>query len=171
MSDPASAIDDDAPRRVLFVCLGNICRSPTAEVVFRTRAAQAGLQDRVQVASAGTGDWHAGMPPDRRAIAHAARRGYDLSAVRARQVSAEDFERYDWILAMDQSVLRELTTLRPASFGGRLGRFLDFAPQSGLRDVPDPYYAGADHFERVLDLVEQGSDGLLAHLFDRQRTG
>jgi protein-tyrosine phosphatase len=170
MSDAASGTVD-APHRVLFVCLGNICRSPTAEVVFRTRAAQAGLQDRVQVASAGTGDWHAGMPPDRRAIAHAARRGYDLSAVRARQVSAEDFERYDWILAMDQSVLRELTSLRPASFTGRLGRFLDFAPQVGLRDVPDPYYGGADHFERVLDLVEHASDGLLAHLVERQRAG
>jgi protein-tyrosine phosphatase len=169
MSDPASAARSDAPQRVLFVCLGNICRSPTAEVVFRTRATRAGAHDRVQVASAGTGDWHVGMPPDRRAIAHAAKRGYDLSALRARQVLPEDFERFDWILAMDQSVLRELKSLQPASFTGRLGRFLDFAPHTGLRDVPDPYYGGASHFERVLDLVEHASDGLLAHLLEQQR--
>jgi protein-tyrosine phosphatase len=152
-----------------MVCLGNICRSPTAEVVFRSRAAAMGVADRVVVASAGTGDWHAGMPPDRRAIAHAAKRGYDLTPLRARQVVPEDFERFGWILAMDQSVLRELKTLRPASFSGRLGRFLDFAPHTGLRDVPDPYYGGAGHFEQVLDLVEHASNGLLAHLFQRER--
>lgn len=169
MTEPVPTAD--ATYRVLFVCLGNICRSPTAEVVFRTRAGRAGVQERVHVASAGTGDWHVGMPPDRRAIAHAAKRGYDLSALRARQVSAEDFARFDWILAMDRSVLRELTALQPASFAGRLGRFLDFAPHTGLRDVPDPYYGGSGHFERVLDLVEHASDGLLAHLFERQRAG
>ena len=155
--------------RVLFVCLGNICRSPTAEVVFRTRAEQAGVHDRLTIASAGTGDWHVGMPPDRRAIAHAAKRGYDLSALRARHVEPADFERYDWILAMDQTVLRELKAVQPAAFAGRIGRFLDFAPHVGLRDVPDPYYGGASHFERVLDLVEHASDGLLAHLFETQR--
>ena len=170
MSEPVVP-SADATHRVLFVCLGNICRSPTAEVVLRTRALRAGMQHRIQVASAGTGDWHVGMPPDRRAIAHAAKRGYDLSPVRARQVTAEDFERFDWILAMDQSVLRELKSLQPSSFTGRLGRFLDFAPHTGLRDVPDPYYGGASHFERVLDLVEHASDGLLAHLFEAQRTG
>src|SRR5512146_2305338 len=102
---PTLPADDDATHRVLFVCLGNICRSPTAEVVFRVRALRAGVHDRVRVASAGMGDWHVGMPPDRRAIAHAARRGYDLAPLRARQVSLEDFGRFDWILAMDQTVL------------------------------------------------------------------
>jgi protein-tyrosine phosphatase len=151
--------------RILFVCMGNICRSPTAEVVFRTRAERAGLGDRVTVASAGTGDWHVGMPPDPRAIAHAAKRGYDLAALRARQVVADDFERFDWILAMDQVNLRDLRALRPPSFAGRLGLFLDFVPHLGLRDVPDPYYGAALHFERVLDLVERASDGLILQLF------
>jgi protein-tyrosine phosphatase len=151
--------------RVLFVCTGNICRSPTAEVVFRTRAQRKGVDARVMVASAGTGDWHVGMPPDRRALAHAAKRGYDLSAVRARQISLGDFEVFDWILCMDQSNLRDVRVMRPGSYGGRLGLFLEFAPHAGLREVPDPYYAGPPHFERVLDLIEQASDGLLAHLF------
>jgi protein-tyrosine phosphatase len=137
-------------------------------VVFRTRAERAGLGPRVSVASAGTGDWHVGMPPDPRAIAHATKRGYDLASVRARRVGGEDFERFDWILAMDRGNLRELLALRPASFAGRLGLFLDFVPHLGLRDVPDPYYGAALHFERVLDLVEQASDALLKQLFPRE---
>jgi protein-tyrosine phosphatase len=163
----ADGTTQDALRRVLFVCTGNICRSPTAEVVFRTRAERAGLANRLMVASAGTGDWHAGMPPDRRAQAHAAKRGYDLSSLRARQVAVSDFDLFDWVLAMDKSNLRDLKALRPAAYQGTLGLFLDFAPQLGLRDVPDPYYGGASHFERVLDLIEQASDALLAHLFGR----
>jgi protein-tyrosine phosphatase len=161
---------DDRVHRILFVCLGNICRSPTAEVVFRTRVARAGLVGRVAVASAGTGNWHVGMPPDPRAVAHAAKRGYDLSTVRARQVEREDFERFEWILAMDRGNLRELRALRSPSFRGQLGLFLDFAPHLGLQDVPDPYYGGTLHFERVLDLIEQASDALVAHLFARHRT-
>jgi protein-tyrosine phosphatase len=160
---------DGGVHRILFVCLGNICRSPTAEVVLRTRARRAGLDQRLLVASAGTGDWHVGMPPDRRAIAHASKRGYDLSVVRARQIARPDFDRFDWILAMDQANLRDLRLLRPPQFAGRLGLFLDFAPHLGLRDVPDPYYGASLHFERVLDLVEQASDGLLAHLFKSVR--
>ena len=117
--------------RVLFVCLGNICRSPTAEVVFRAAAARAGLAHRIEIDSAGTGDWHVGNPPDYRATAHAARRGYDLRALRGRQVCADDFRRYDWILAMDQSVLEELEALRPPDFAGHLGLFLDLAPALG----------------------------------------
>jgi protein-tyrosine phosphatase len=135
--------------------------------VFRTRAERKGFGALVDVASAGTGDWHVGMPADPRAVAHAARRGYDLSGVRARQVGAEHFERFDWILGMDNGNLRDLRALRPPSYSGRLGLFLDFAPHLGLRDVPDPYYGAPLHFERVLDLVEQASDGLLSHLFGR----
>ena len=146
---------------VLFVCLGNICRSPTAEAVFRERAARAGMADRIAIASAGTGDWHVGQPPDRRAIAHAARRGYDLRKLRARQVCEADFDRYRWIFAMDSTVLRELASMRPSSHEGHLGLFLDLVPELGVRDVPDPYYGAPDGFERVLDLVEAASDALL----------
>lgn len=158
------------PQRVLFVCLGNICRSPTAEAVFRARAQRAGLAHRVRVDSAGTGDWHVGEAPDRRAIAFAKRRGYDLAPLRARRVTPEDFTRFDWILAMDQSNLRDLHAMRPAHASSHLGLFLDVAPYLGVRDVPDPYYGGGPHFDRVLDLVEQASDALLARLFGRNRT-
>jgi protein-tyrosine phosphatase len=146
---------------VLFVCLGNICRSPTAEAVFRERAARAGLRNAVLVGSAGIGDWHVGEPPDRRAIAHAAKRGYDLRELRARQVCGQDFERFRWILAMDRRNLRELTALRPLGHEGHVGLFLDLAPELGVHEVPDPYYGGADGFERVLDLIEAACDSLL----------
>ena len=150
-----------AKQSILFVCLGNICRSPTAEGVFRARAARAGLADRLDVDSAGTGDWHVGHPPDPRAIAAAARRGYDLGGLTARQVGIGDFHRFDWILAMDRANLRDLSALRPRAFAGHLGLFLDIAPQLGLREVPDPYYGGAEGFDQVLDLIETASDALI----------
>lgn len=150
--------------RILFVCLGNICRSPTAEVVFRAAAARAGLAHRVEIDSAGTGEWHVGNPPDYRAVAHAARRGYDLQPLRARQVHADDFARFDWIFAMDRGVLAELAGLRPHGFTGHLGLFLDTAPALGLREVPDPYDGGPEGFERVLDLLEAGSEAFAARL-------
>ena len=146
---------------VLFVCLGNICRSPTAEVVFRERAARAGMAGRLVIASAGTGDWHVAQPPDRRAIAHAAKRGYDLRKQRARQICEDDFARFGWILAMDNAVLRDVSELRPETHEGHLGLFLDVAPQLKVREVPDPYYGASDGFERVLDLIEAASDALL----------
>ena len=146
---------------VLFVCMGNICRSPTAEAVFRERAARAGMAGRIVIASAGTGDWHVGEPPDRRAIAHAAKRGYDLRKQRARQICDDDFRRFRWILAMDRANLRELTAMRPVAYDGHVGLLLDLAPRLGVREVPDPYYGGADGFERVLDLIEAASDSLL----------
>src|SRR5665213_1009221 len=122
---------------ILFVCMGNICRSPTAEVVFRHVALRDGLVDRLTIDSAGTGDWHEGDPPDRRSSEHAQRRGYDLSRLRARQVTRADFTRFGWILAMDRRNLRELAKLKPADYRGNLGLLLDFAPYLGVREVPD----------------------------------
>ena len=149
---------------VLFVCMGNICRSPTAEGVFRALIEREGLQRSVRIDSAGTHGYHTGEPPDRRAIAAAAKRGYDLSKLRARSVSSEDFSRFNWILAMDSDNLRELKALRPHAYRGYLGLFLSFAPDASLRDVPDPYYGGPQGFEHVLDLVETASKGLIAAL-------
>ncbi len=149
--------------RVLFVCLGNICRSPTAEGVFRQRLQQAELLDVVMVDSAGTGDWHVGKAPDPRSSEAALRRGYDLSNLRARQVVVADFDRFDLILAMDQANLVCLQSLRPQGRGAELDLFLR-RYQLALDEVPDPYYGGADGFERVLDLIEQASDGLLAEV-------
>jgi len=146
---------------VLFVCMGNICRSPTAEGVFRERAARAGMANRIVIASAGTGDWHVGEPPDRRAIAHAAKRGYDLRKQRARQICDDDFRRFHWILTMDRANLRDVIAMRPQAHDGHVGLFLDLAPELGVREVPDPYYGGADGFEHVLDLIEAASDSLL----------
>jgi protein-tyrosine phosphatase len=146
---------------VLFVCMGNICRSPTAEGVFRERVARAGMAGRILIASAGTGDWHVGEPPDRRAIAHAARRGYDLTKLRARQICEADFQRFRWILAMDRANLREIASMRPAGHDGHVGLFLEVAPGLGVTEIPDPFYGGADGFERALDLIEAASDSLL----------
>jgi len=155
----------DAPSsfdaQVLFVCLGNICRSPTAEGVFRGAVERAGLAARVRVDSAGIGDWHVGEPPDRRAIAAARERGYDLARLRGRQVSRADFGEFDWILAMDRANLRALHALRPPDYAGHLGLFLDLAPHLGRSEVPDPYYGGAADFAHVLDLVEQASEALI----------
>jgi len=151
--------------RVLFVCLGNICRSPTAEGVLRGKLEQAGLADRVEVDSAGTAGWHIGKAPDPRTCQAAAKRGYDLSALRARQVSAEDFQRFDLVLAMDNSNLRDLKALH-AGRGSAPDLFLR---RYGLatEEVPDPYYGGEDGFETVLDLVEQACDGLIAEIRER----
>ena len=118
------------PDSVLFVCLGNICRSPTAEGVFRARVERAGLAGRIEVASAGTGDWHVGEPPDRRAILHAAKRGYDLRSQRARQICVDDFATFNWILTMDRANLREVSALRPVGHEGHVGLFLDIIEEN-----------------------------------------
>jgi len=146
--------------RVLFVCLGNICRSPSAEGVFRQQLQQAGLADLVDVDSAGTGPWHVGKPADSRASAAALQRGYDLSALRGRQVSKADFERFDLILAMDHSNFADLKALQPANSCAELDLYLR---RYGLDEdeVPDPYYGGADGFEHVLDLLEQAGAQLI----------
>ena len=152
---------------VLFVCMGNICRSPTAEGVFRARVERAGLRDRLLIESAGIGDWHVGQPPDERAMLHARRRGYDLSGLRARQVTRDDFDRFGWILAMDVRNLRDLKALKPPDYTGYLGLFLDLVPDLGVREVPDPYFGGADGFEKVLELTERASDELLARIMQQ----
>ena len=151
-------------QRVLFVCLGNICRSPTAHGVFARVVADADLQSEVLVDSAGTGAWHVGEAPDGRATLAAGERGYDLSPLRARQVEIGDFERFDYILAMDRSNLMHLEALAPEDYRGHLSLFLDFHPNSSEREVPDPYYGGDDGFSHVLDLVEAASRGLLQSL-------
>lgn len=152
--------------RVLFVCLGNICRSPTAEGVLRHKLREAGLADRVEVASAGTGDWHVGKAPDKRSQAAAKLRGYDLSAQRAQQVTRADFATYDLILAMDNSNLRHLKALQPAQGKAELDLFLR-RYQSQIDEVPDPYYDGDQGFEQVLDLIEHASDLLVIELKGR----
>jgi len=150
--------------RVLFVCLGNICRSPTAQGVFEGLVATRGLSGEIAVDSCGTGAWHVGSTPDRRAVAAAARRGYDLGSLRARQVQPEDFETFDYILAMDRDNLADLEAMRPDDFPGHLGLFLAFAREGAPADVPDPYYGGDAGFEEVLDLIESASEGLLRSL-------
>jgi protein-tyrosine phosphatase len=151
-------------RQVLFVCTGNICRSPTAEGVFRTLVARDGLADRIATASAGTHGYHIGDPPDPRAIAHARRRGYDLSALRARRLHTSDFERYDLLVACDAGHQVFLSRLAPHDRRGRVALLMDYAPELGLKEVPDPYYGGAADFEHVLDIIEPAAAGLLAAL-------
>lgn len=149
---------------VLFVCLGNICRSPTAEGVFRALAQREAPQLVVHADSAGTAGYHIGAPPDRRSQAAALRRGYDLSALRARQVEPLDFARFDLLLAMDEANLADLEACAPAGARGRIRLFLEFAPGIGRREVPDPYYGTAPDFDLVVDLAERGARGLLQEL-------
>ena len=151
--------------RVLFVCMGNICRSPLAQGVFENVLRREGLEEEVFVDSAGTGRWHVGSPPDERALSAASLRGLDISAQRARQITREDCQNFDYILTMDEenyymvcSLCRGSAVVRP---------FLDFATDSPEREVPDPYYGGPDSFERVLDLVEEASEGLLQDIRER----
>jgi protein-tyrosine phosphatase len=155
--------------RVLFVCLGNICRSPTAEGVLRALAAREAPDLALEVDSAGTAAYHVGQPPDPRTRAAAARRGYDLSTLRARSIESADFERFDLILAMDRENLAVLRQRAPAHAHERLRLLLEFAPDAP-EEVPDPYYGGPNGFEEVLDLVEAATRGLLAHLRERPRT-
>jgi protein-tyrosine phosphatase len=143
---------------VLVVCTGNICRSPTGEGVLRHLVQQSGLGERVRVASAGTHDYHVGESPDPRTLKHAKKRGYDLSAQRAAQVSAQDFSDHDYILAMDRGHLRILRGMQPEGSRAKLGLFLEASARWKGEDVPDPYYGGAEAFEEVLDMVEEAAE-------------
>jgi protein-tyrosine phosphatase len=153
--------DDAEKTSVLFVCMGNICRSPTAEGVFRKLVADAGLADRIHADSAGTHAYHIGEQPDRRAQAAAERRGISLEGIRARRVNEMDFEAFDYILAMDEDNLLYLQQGITETSRARLNLLLEYAASDNVREVPDPYYGGAAGFERVLDLVEEASRGLL----------
>lgn len=153
-------------KSVLFVCLGNICRSPTAQAVFAAQLAASSLAGQIGVDSAGTAAYHLGKAPDPRSRAAARERGYNLDNLRARQVNHDDFLRFDYILAMDASNLSQLEAIAHEAGPGRasLRLFLDFAASSDRREVPDPYFGGDDGFETVLDLCEEASQGLLTHL-------
>ena len=153
--------------KVLFVCLGNICRSPTAHAVFEKKVANLNLADTVTVDSCGTGDWHIGQAPDQRSQDAAQQRGYDLSVLSARQLCPQDFESFDYILAMDARNMADILKCMPSSYAGQVQLFLDYATDNALTEVPDPYFGDEDGFERVLNLVESASDGLLAHIQQR----
>jgi low molecular weight protein-tyrosine phosphatase len=150
-------------KNVLFVCLGNICRSPAAEGILRAKARKRGVD--LYIDSAGTGAWHAGDPPDARMIETAGKRGYDIGQQRARKVEFSDFYEFDYLLAMDLSNQTDLLELAPANRSCDIRLFLDFA-DCEVRETPDPYYGGADGFSHVLDLIELGVDGFLDHIED-----
>ncbi len=161
MAQPSNA---PQPLRLLMVCTGNICRSPTAEGVLRHRVQAAGLSQRVHIDSAGTKAWHTANPPDPRSIAHAGHRGYDLTMLRARRIVDEDFVAFDLILAMDNEHVSYLSQVCPPLHQHKIRRLMEFAPGAPASIVPDPYYGGAAGFEHVLDLVELACDGLVRDL-------
>ncbi|WP_026182673.1 low molecular weight protein-tyrosine-phosphatase [Leeia oryzae] len=150
--------------KVLFVCMGNICRSPTAEGVFRDVLTKAGMDAHVQVDSAGTHAYHVGEGPDARSQEAAQKRGIDLSGIRARQLQEEDFFRFDYILVMDQRNLRDLRQIAPLNLADKAELLLNFSSNYSGQEVPDPYYGGESGFEQVLDRIEDAAQGLLLHL-------
>ncbi|MBU8978160.1 MULTISPECIES: low molecular weight protein-tyrosine-phosphatase [unclassified Lysobacter] len=152
------------PVRLLVVCLGNICRSPVAEGVLRARIAVSTLAGRVELDSAGTGDWHVGEPPDRRAVANAAQHGIDISGLRARQLASVDYRRFDWVLCADRANLRDVRARAPADAHARIDLLLDWAGMAGEGEIPDPYTGGAAQFEHVYQLLDRAADGVIARL-------
>ena len=161
--DPG-VMDVTPSHQILFVCMGNICRSPTAEGVFRKALEEHAPELSIHIDSAGTHAYHTGEPPDVRAQRAAGRRGVDLSAQKARRVVVEDFQQFDLVLAMDELNVALLRDMSGAEFHDRIRLFMEFSPDAGRKDVPDPYYGGSNGFEYVLDLVEEASLGLLSHL-------
>ncbi|CAH0185484.1 low molecular weight protein-tyrosine-phosphatase [Stenotrophomonas indicatrix] len=157
--------------KLLVVCLGNICRSPMAEGALRARLDASALAGRVQVDSAGTGDWHAGQPPDRRAIACAAGHGVDLGGLRARQLQPRDFDAFDWILCADEANLRDAARLATAAQRERLALYLPWSGGQGERAIPDPYTGGSDHFEQVWSLVDAAAERTVARLLHHAHSG
>lgn len=153
--------------RVLFVCLGNICRSPTAEGVFRRLVAEQGLEGEIEIDSAGTHAYHVGAAPDARAQQAARRRGIDISSLRGRRATVEDIRRFDYVLAMDRENLEHLLEICPVGYERKIQLFLEYAPHRTEREVPDPYFGGDSGFDRVLDMVEEASRGLLAKIRER----
>lgn len=150
--------------KVMFVCMGNICRSPTAHGVFRAAVTAAGLSDQIYIESSGTHAYHVGESPDRRAQQTARSRGLDMSDLRAQKVRSSDFDTFDYVLAMDDDNMFNLQAICPPEHKSKLYMFLDFAHNTAGREVPDPYYGGASGFETVFDMVEDGSQGLLQHI-------
>ena len=150
--------------KVLFVCMGNICRSPSAEGVFSDKISAAGLGDRVHIDSAGTHAYHVGNPPDPRSQEAAIKRNYDLSAQRARKVEVSDFNEFDYVVAMDMSNKDDLQAICPSGLEDKIYLFLKFSDNYDATEVPDPYYGGGNGFETVLDLIEDAADGLITHL-------
>jgi len=158
------AMMDTAKVGILFICMGNICRSPTAEGMFRALVEQAGLAGVVEIDSAGTHGYHVGAMPDQRAQRAARDQGYRLDQLRARQVEQRDFERFDLLLAMDYDNLDELRAACPPGAEDKLHLLMEFAPHTGVDEVPDPYYGGREGFELVLKLLRGGCEGLLKHI-------
>lgn len=154
--------------RILFVCMGNICRSPTAEGVFRRLARERAPDVEIEIDSAGTHDYHVGKPPDHRAVSAALRRSIDLSELRARRVHEQDFERFDLILAMDDENLSELRRRALPRHHEKIRLMMEYAPRAQSKAVPDPYYGGESGFEEVLDLLEEAADGLLQDVLSRR---
>ncbi|MCP4393561.1 MAG: low molecular weight phosphotyrosine protein phosphatase [Alphaproteobacteria bacterium] len=150
--------------KVLFVCTGNICRSPTAEAVFRHKVEEAGLSDYIEIDSAGTHNWHAGGAPDDRSVYIAMKNGYSMDGIFSRQVSASDYNKFDYIFGMDVGHVRTLVKERPEDSSANIELFLDVVEEDSHADVSDPYYGGQDGFENVLKLIEEGSDAIIEKL-------
>jgi protein-tyrosine phosphatase len=163
-ADLAMKSQDHTHYHLLFICMGNICRSPTAEGVFRQLARESGLAQHLVIDSAGTHNYHPGSPPDQRSQQHAALRGYDLSDLRARQINDQDFEKFDLLLVMDWDNLALTEQLCPPVHVSKLRRLTEFCLKHDAAVIPDPYYGGAAGFDHVLDLVEDASRGLLMHV-------
>lgn len=157
--------------KVLFVCLGNICRSPTAEAVMRSKLQERGLENYFDIGSAGTGNWHVGECPDARAQKAALMRGYDMSQIRARQITEKDFRQYDLILAMDRSNIANMRRVCPSGCLSKIDLLLSYASDANIDEVPDPYYGEEDGFNMVLDLLEKACNNLISTVCAQKRIG